>query len=58
MEMKITLPEKEMPTRWYNALPDLPTPLAPPLDPQTHKPLTPTNPTPPSPRSTTPRSKG
>lgn len=41
MEMKITLPEKEMPTRWYNALPDLPTPLAPPLDPQTHKPITP-----------------
>ncbi len=41
MEMKILLPEREMPTKWYNALPDLPTPLAPPLDPQTHKPLTP-----------------
>ncbi|QLA15896.1 TrpB-like pyridoxal phosphate-dependent enzyme [Desulfolutivibrio sulfoxidireducens] len=41
MEMKIILPEKDMPTKWYNALPDLPTPLAPPLDPQTQKPLTP-----------------
>ncbi len=41
MEMKIILPEKDMPTRWYNALPDLPTPLAPPLDPQTQKPITP-----------------
>ncbi|MFZ5812826.1 MAG: TrpB-like pyridoxal phosphate-dependent enzyme [Thermodesulfobacteriota bacterium] len=41
MEMKIILPEKDMPTKWYNALPDLPTPLAPPLDPQTRKPITP-----------------
>ncbi len=41
MEMKILLPEKDMPTAWYNALPDLPTPLAPPLDPQTQKPITP-----------------
>ncbi len=41
MEMKIIIPEKDMPTKWYNALPDLPTPLAPPLDPQTQKPLTP-----------------
>ncbi|NMC49390.1 MAG: pyridoxal-phosphate dependent enzyme, partial [Desulfovibrio sp.] len=41
MEMKIILPEKDMPTKWYNALPDLPTPLAPPLDPQTQKPITP-----------------
>ncbi|WP_415520465.1 MAG: TrpB-like pyridoxal phosphate-dependent enzyme [Desulfovibrio aminophilus] len=30
-----------MPRQWYNALPDLPTPLAPPLDPQTKQPITP-----------------
>jgi tryptophan synthase beta chain len=41
MEKKINLPESEIPRRWYNALPDLPTPLAPPLDPQTQKPITP-----------------
>jgi tryptophan synthase beta chain len=41
MQTKIILPEAEMPRQWYNALPDLPTPLAPPLNPQTQKPLTP-----------------
>ncbi len=41
METRINLPQSEMPTRWYNALPDLPTPLAPPLDPATKLPLTP-----------------
>ncbi|MFP4071859.1 MAG: TrpB-like pyridoxal phosphate-dependent enzyme [Desulfovibrionales bacterium] len=41
MDKKINLPESEIPKKWYNALPDLPTPLAPPLDPQTHKLLTP-----------------
>ncbi|MBU1230528.1 MAG: TrpB-like pyridoxal phosphate-dependent enzyme [Proteobacteria bacterium] len=41
METRINLPQSEMPTQWYNALPDLPTPLAPPLDPATQKPLTP-----------------
>lgn len=41
MDKKIILPEKDMPRQWYNALPDLPTPLAPPLDPQTKKPITP-----------------
>ncbi|MFU2209278.1 TrpB-like pyridoxal phosphate-dependent enzyme [Solidesulfovibrio sp. C21] len=41
MELKITLPESEMPRQWYNALPDLPTPLAPPLDPQTKQPVDP-----------------
>ncbi|MGM0567775.1 MAG: TrpB-like pyridoxal phosphate-dependent enzyme [Elusimicrobiota bacterium] len=30
---KITLSEKEIPRRWYNIIPDLPTPLAPPLKP-------------------------
>ena len=41
MENKIILPERELPRQWYNALPDLPTPLAPPLDPQTHQPVSP-----------------
>lgn len=41
MERKILLPESEMPRSWYNALPDLPTPLAPPRDPQTQQILTP-----------------
>jgi tryptophan synthase beta chain len=41
MDIKIQLPESEMPTKWYNALPDLPTPLAPPLDPQTKELVTP-----------------
>lgn len=41
MEVKINLPERDMPTQWYNALPDLPTPLAPPLDPQTKQPVSP-----------------
>ncbi len=40
-DVKIVLPESEMPSKWYNALPDLPTPLAPPLDPQTKKPVDP-----------------
>jgi tryptophan synthase beta chain len=37
----IILPADEMPRAWYNALPDLPTPLAPPLDPQTRQPVNP-----------------
>jgi tryptophan synthase beta chain len=41
METRINLPQNEMPSAWYNALPDLPTPLAPQLDPQTHELLTP-----------------
>lgn len=40
-EDRIILPISEMPRQWYNALPDLPTPLAPPLDPQTKQPVTP-----------------
>ncbi|WP_449243433.1 TrpB-like pyridoxal phosphate-dependent enzyme [Desulfovibrio sp.] len=40
-EDRIILPISEMPRQWYNALPDLPTPLAPPLDPQTKQPITP-----------------
>jgi tryptophan synthase beta chain len=39
MDKRIKLPESEMPTEWYNVLPDLPTPLAPPLNPETHEPI-------------------
>jgi len=38
---KFILNEKDMPTRWYNVLPDLPEPLAPVLHPATGKPVTP-----------------
>jgi len=31
-ETRFTLPDKDMPTVWYNVAADLPTPLAPPLD--------------------------
>ncbi len=37
----ITLPATELPTNWYNVLPDLPVPLAPPISPATGKPVTP-----------------
>jgi len=37
-EIKVMLKEKEMPTRWYNILPDLPQPLPKPLHPQTQEP--------------------
>ncbi len=35
---KITLCEDEMPRKYYNILPDLPTPLDPPMNPGTGKP--------------------
>ena len=38
---KITLDENELPKRWYNIAADLPTPLDPPLNPQTKEPVTP-----------------
>jgi tryptophan synthase beta chain len=41
MDLRIYLPESRMPRQWYNPLPDLPTPLAPPLNPETKEPLTP-----------------
>jgi tryptophan synthase beta chain len=41
METRINLSQKDMPQAWYNALPDLPTPLAPPRDPETKEVLTP-----------------
>ena len=37
----ITLPAAELPRRWYNVLPDMPEPLAPPLSPATGQPVTP-----------------
>ncbi len=40
-EYKINLSEREMPQAWLNLLPDLPTPLAPPLHPATGQPVTP-----------------
>ena len=36
---KFMLPEKEMPTQWYNVLADLPTPLQPMLHPGTKQPI-------------------
>ena len=40
-DRKIMLSEEEMPSSWYNILPDLPTPLSPPLHPGTHEPIGP-----------------
>ncbi len=40
-QTKYVLAEKDMPTRWYNVLADLPEPLPPPLHPGTHQPLGP-----------------
>jgi tryptophan synthase beta chain len=41
MDTKFTLPEKEMPTRWYNIQADLPSPLPPVLHPGTKQPVGP-----------------
>ncbi|MGI6097136.1 MAG: TrpB-like pyridoxal phosphate-dependent enzyme [Dethiobacteria bacterium] len=38
---KITLPEQEIPRRWYNIQADMPNPLNPPLNPATGKPISP-----------------
>lgn len=38
---KILLDETEMPTQWYNIIPDLPSPPPPPLHPGTHQPIGP-----------------
>jgi len=40
-DVKILLSEQELPTAWYNILPDFPVPPAPPLHPATHKPIGP-----------------
>ena len=41
MEKKVFLTDEEMPRQWYNVLPDLPTPLPPPLHPGTGQPIGP-----------------
>ncbi len=41
MDNKILLSEKDLPTHFYNILPDLPRPLEPPLNPKTKTPVTP-----------------
>ena len=41
MPTKITLPESELPTHWYNIVPDLPAPAPPVLHPGTHEPVGP-----------------
>jgi tryptophan synthase beta chain len=41
VDTKITLPESDIPTHFYNIAPDLPTPLPPPLNPATREPVGP-----------------
>ncbi|MGH3650577.1 MAG: TrpB-like pyridoxal phosphate-dependent enzyme [Acidimicrobiia bacterium] len=41
MATKIILPESELPTHWYNIVPDLPSPPPPVLHPGTHQPVGP-----------------
>jgi len=41
MSKKIFLSESEMPTKWYNLTPNLPSPLPPPLNPATKEPIGP-----------------
>ena len=38
---RILLDESEIPTQWYNIIPDLPSPPPPPLHPGTHEPIGP-----------------
>jgi tryptophan synthase beta chain len=40
-QTKFLLPEKDIPTAWYNILPDLPVPFPPYISPRTMKPITP-----------------
>lgn len=40
-DTKITLPESDIPTHYYNIQPDLPTPMPPPLHPVTREPIGP-----------------
>jgi len=41
MDTRFVLPQEQIPTAWYNALPDLPEPLQPPLHPGTKEPVGP-----------------
>ena len=40
-DLRILLDESQLPSAWYNILPDLPEPAAPPLHPGTMKPISP-----------------
>nr|HID58294.1 TrpB-like pyridoxal phosphate-dependent enzyme [Desulfobacterales bacterium] len=40
-QVKVFLRDDEIPTKWYNILPDMPTPMKPPLHPGTGKPIDP-----------------
>jgi tryptophan synthase beta chain len=40
-QVKYVLPESELPARWYNVVPDLPSPPPPPLHPGTREPIGP-----------------
>ncbi|MGB8216405.1 MAG: TrpB-like pyridoxal phosphate-dependent enzyme [Candidatus Methanoperedens sp.] len=40
-QTKILLDENDIPKKWYNILPDMPTPLSPPLNPATKEPIGP-----------------
>ena len=40
-DTKITLPESDIPTHFYNVVPDLPVPPPPPLHPGTREPIGP-----------------
>ncbi|MDO9098287.1 MAG: TrpB-like pyridoxal phosphate-dependent enzyme, partial [Candidatus Methanoperedens sp.] len=40
-QTKILLDENDIPKKWYNILPDMPTPLSPPLNPATKEPVSP-----------------
>jgi tryptophan synthase beta chain len=39
--IQYNLPQDRIPRAWYNVIPDLPKPMAPPLHPGTHKPIGP-----------------
>lgn len=41
MNNRINLSERQIPTSWYNLLADLPVKIPPPLDPETHEPISP-----------------
>jgi tryptophan synthase beta chain len=41
MNKKIVLRDDEMPSQWYNVVPDIPNGLLPPLDPATNQPMSP-----------------
>jgi len=40
-DLKITLPERDIPSAWYNIVADVPFPLDPPLHPGTKQPVGP-----------------